>query len=154
MNESKKRQHKQLLTLIAIIGYVIVLFMSLHMGTVKALDDSLDIFSVFVQGLTHMSDEPLRIIFSSYTFAYAGFMTLAFLFVIAWLYYDNIINGPGEKNAMGSAKWNTDFTAYNKKYTDPQGDPSNGGNNNMIISLKYCVQSRIRLLSTLVNLIY
>ena len=78
MNESKKRQHKQLLTLIAIIGYVIVLFMSLHMGTVKALDDSLDIFSVFVQGLTHMSDEPLRIIFSSYTFAYAGLMTLAF----------------------------------------------------------------------------
>ena len=134
MNESKKRQHKQLLTLIAIIGYVIVLFMSLHMGTVKALDDSLDIFSVFVQGLTHMSDEPLRIIFSSYTFAYAGLMTLAFLFVLAWLYYDNIINGPGEKNAMGSAKWNTDFKAYNKKYTDPQGDPSNGGKNNMIIS--------------------
>ena len=134
MNESKKRQHKQLLTLIAIIGYVIVLFMSLHMGTVKALDDSLDIFSVFVQGLTHMSDEPLRIVFSSYTFAYAGLMTLAFLFVLAWLYYDNIINGPGEKNAMGSAKWNTDFKAYNKKYTDPQGDPSNGGKNNMIIS--------------------
>ena len=81
-----------------------------------------------------MEREPLEIILSIHSFTYVGLMTLIFVFAVVWIHNDSLINGPGEANPMGSAKWNTDLKAYNKRYSDPPKSVANDGEKNMILT--------------------
>ena len=134
MDEMKKKQQKQMITFFVIGMYVLSIFLALHIGTAKVLDSNPNFLGQIIDGFTHLEKKPFEIILSGYSFAYAGLMTLVFAFAVVWIHNDSLINGPGEANPMGSAKWNTDLKAYNKRYSDPPKSTANNGERNMILT--------------------
>ena len=132
MDELKKQQTKRMILMVGAVIYVFVLFWSLHIAT--AAYNGASFLGAIIEGLSHMEETPFYLVVSGYTFLYAGIMTIIFAFAAFWLYNDSLINGPGEANAMGSAKWNTDLKAYNKRYSDPPNSVSNDGDKNMILT--------------------
>lgn len=93
-------------------------FVAIHMGTVQIMSPKAGMLEVIQLAFKHMSESPFEMIFSSYTFVYMFIIGVIFAFAIMFLYLDGIINGNGEKYPFGSARWNTNWKGYNKKYTD------------------------------------
>jgi type IV secretion system protein VirD4 len=133
MDELKNKSYKQLLMGMVGIGYVFVLFYALHVGTVTATEQ-LPLLEALLKGLAHLKSAPFTIVFSGTTFLYIFILTIIFAGVVFYIRYDTMIRGPGEKNPMGSAKWNTDWKKYNKIYSDPPNSADNNGPNNMILT--------------------
>lgn len=134
MDEMKKKQQKQMIFVIAGVVYIFLLFVALHIGTAIAITGKDSFFEAIINGFNHLETNPFQIIWCGQTLVYIGIITLIFLFAAAWIYYDSIINGPGEKDPMGSAKWNTNLKAYNKRYSDPPNSTNNDGPQNMILT--------------------
>ena len=134
MDEMKKQQQKKMILIVSGFIYLFCIFLALHIGTATTITGDTNFFSAIINGLNHLESNPLQIILNGQSFLYMGIMTLLFAFVAAWLYYDSVINGPGEANPMGSAKWNTNLKAYNKRYSDPANSVNNDGPNNMILT--------------------
>ena len=134
MNELGKKSYKKLLTIMVGIAYLFFVFFSCHIATVRISAIDTDIFTLISLAMKHMSEHPFELVFSSFNLIYWFIITLIFVAVLALIYYDSIINGPGEKNPMGSAKWNTNWTAYNKRYSDPPNSKENNGPKNMILT--------------------
>ena len=133
MDELGKKSYKKLLIGIIGIAYLISIFFSLHMATVAVKSPNSGIFEIFSMATKHMSEKPFSFIFSQYNLIYWFLITIVFCVAVMMLYYDTIINGPGAKNPMGSAKWNTNWKAYNKRYTDPPNSQEHNGFKNMIL---------------------
>ena len=134
MEDLKNKQYKNLLGILAGGAYAFVLFIAVHVATLAPPGSGKSFFDVLLPALNNATTHPFAISLNANTLWYAFMATLLFAFAICLLYYDNIINGPGEKNPMGSAKWNTNWKAYNKKYTDPPKSPANDGPKNMILT--------------------
>ena len=134
MDELNKKYYKKLLIGIIGVAYIISVFFALHMATIKGTEDPASIFDLIDRTSSHMTHHLFSIQFNGYSFLYWFIATIIFVVAIALIYYDGIINGPGEKNAMGSAKWNTDWKRYNQKYSDPIGAAENDGEKNMILT--------------------
>ena len=133
MNELKKKSYKNLLVGMIAIAYIFILFYSLHVGTVMN-ETQENLLGSLYDGLLHMEQMPFTITFTSTTISAVFIVTILFVGIVAYIKYDTILRGPGEKNAMGSAKWNTDWKSYNKVYSDPPGSPDNSGSYNMILT--------------------
>lgn len=134
MEELGKKSYKKLLIIITGIAYFFAVFFSLHLATVAVTARDAGIFEIFSLASEHLSKKPFSFVFSEYNLIYWFLVTIIFVVVMALLYYDTIINGPGAKNPMGSAKWNTNWKAYNKRYTDPPNLEKHDGNKNMILT--------------------
>ena len=134
MDEMKKKQQKQMITIFVAVFYIFTMFVALHIATATQTNYSSNFITQIMEGLKHMEREPLEIVLCGNTFVYAGLMTLIFVFAVVWIHNDTLINGPGEANPMGSAKWNTDLKAYNKRYSDPPKSVANNGERNMILT--------------------
>ena len=134
MDEMKKKQQKQMITIFVAVFYVFTVFVALHIATARVIDYNPNFLEQILAGLQHLEREPLEIVLSIHSFTYAGLMTLIFIFAVVWIHNDSLINGPGEANPMGSAKWNTDLKAYNKRYSDPPKSVANDGEKNMILT--------------------
>ena len=134
MDEMKKKQQKQMITIFVAVFYVFTVFVALHIATARVIDYNPNFLEQILAGLQHLEKEPLEIVLSVHSFTYAGLMTLIFIFAVVWIHNDSLINGPGEANPMGSAKWNTDLKAYNKRYSDPPKSVANDGEKNMILT--------------------
>lgn len=134
MDELNKKSYKRMILIALGIAYLFCIYFSMHMATVKVVSESSNFLEIFSQASQHMSEHPFSFTFSEHNFTYWFLITMIFAATVALLYYDTIINGPGEKNPMGSAKWNTDWNRYNKKYSDPVGSVENNGEKNMILT--------------------
>jgi type IV secretion system protein VirD4 len=134
MDEMKKKQQKQMITIFVAVFYIFTMFVALHIATATQTNYSSNFITQIMEGLKHMEREPFEIVLCGNTFVYAGLMTLMFIFAVVWIHNDTLINGPGEANPMGSAKWNTDLKAYNKRYSDPPKSVANNGERNMILT--------------------
>ena len=134
MDEMKKKQQKQMITIFVAVFYIFTMFVALHIATATQTNYSSNFITQIMEGLKHMEREPFEIVLCGNTFVYAGLMTLMFVFAVVWIHNDTLINGPGEANPMGSAKWNTDLKAYNKRYSDPPKSVANNGERNMILT--------------------
>lgn len=134
MNELSKKSYKKLIGIMIGITYAFFVYFSLHLATVKISALDLNMFDLISYAFKHMSEHPFSFVFSSYNLVYWLIITLIFVATAALIYYDGIINGPGEKNPMGSAKWNTNWKAYNKRYSDPPNSKENDGPKNMILT--------------------
>lgn len=66
---------------------------------------------------------------------YLFYFTLLYVLFIAYMIFDterNKRDAAGKEN--GSAQWNTNMRAYNKKYSDPPNSPKNDGPYNMLLT--------------------
>ena len=118
MPSTKNNSTKKMITYFACCLFAFALFFSLHMGTVKVQYESADLLTIFSLASEHMSKHPLQINFNVHTITYLFLICLIMFFAFTYMYLDGIINGSGEKHSMGSARWNTDWKKYNKKYVD------------------------------------
>ena len=135
MNQ-KKPQDKNLYVALGIVGILFMLFFSCHAGKYVIEHPGTSLFSGMLNAFSHMTSAPLDIFpLSSYTFQAIGMIGLVALFIFMYIKIDNERNKgmmPGKE--AGSAKWETDYNKFNKKYTDPQGSTDHNGPFNMILS--------------------
>ena len=130
--KKKKEQNKMMMYLAGIV-YLFVLFYSLHVGTVMTITHETNIFNAFIKGLTHMEQYPFQFSFSLSTLT--AFLICTFIFAVAWIHYDGIVNGSEtDKQSGGTAKWNDNWKGYNKTFTDPKGKETHEGPKNMILT--------------------
>lgn len=132
--KKKKEQNKMMMYLAGIV-YLFVLFYSLHVGTVMTITHETNIFNAFIKGLTHMEQYPFQFAFSLSTLTAFLICTFIFIFAVAWIHYDGIVNGSEtDKQSGGTAKWNDNWKGYNKTFTDPKGKETHEGPKNMILT--------------------
>lgn len=132
-NTSKKADQKFYLGFgLIVIG--IVLIVLLHTTTLMTLNG----YS-FIEGLdgalTHLVQHPFQVEINALFFKYSFFGIAAAAFFAFFVYNDTIRNKhytTGEES--GTAKWHSNYKAYNEKYTEPYGQPVNTGENNMILT--------------------
>lgn len=116
-------------------------FLSLHVGYLMAqpIEDGAEEMSMAValqQAATQVFTNPTCVFpvqpeYFKYTLPFVGISA----FVLLYLFLDEKRNEhANEKIAQGSAKWNTDYAKYNKKYTDPPKSKKADGPLNMILS--------------------
>ena len=134
MNAMKEQMYKKFVIYFVVSLFVVALFFALHMGTVKIISPQSNLVDVFSLAFQHIQEKPLELGFSASTILYIFVIAILFAIVWAFLYLDGIINGNGEKYPMGSARWNTNWKGYNKKYTDPPAHSDHNGSNNMILT--------------------
>lgn len=131
-----KQNNKTIYIFIGASLYLFVILFSLHVGKYMHLHPTEDLFSALFNGLNSLTSNPfnfLPIAFES--FKILGIATLLVAFMVFAIVVSNEKNKasmPGKES--GTAKWNTDFNAYNKQYTDPKGSTDHHGKNNMILS--------------------
>ena len=137
MNPHKKN-NKPFYIFFGLTTYLFMLYLSLRASTLQILN----IETSFSQALIHILDNiweaPFLIQFSpKYSFSAIGITTLIFIAIAVFVIIEaqkNHHDMAGEES--GSAKWNDDINAYNKKYSDPCGSTDNSGKKNMIFTDK------------------
>lgn len=115
------------------ILYLLLLLFTLHMGCIKPEYENNPI-KIMQLAMEHIQEKPLAILpFTSYSFVYSMVGTCIFGIIMLYAYL-MVIRRDTDKDAGGSAKWNTDMKAYNKKYNTPFGSPETNGPDNMILA--------------------
>ena len=129
----KKNQATQYILFFLILG-IFLIFFSLHLGTVQG-DRKVPIFEVLNDAIVHMEEQPLSVKWTSSTSRYL-LLFLSFLGMAAVMVQANYDREkrrfPGKE--QGSAKWNDNIKAFNKKYNEPYGKAISEGKDNIILS--------------------
>ena len=129
--DAKKRK-KQLFQTFLIFGtllYLVVIYFTLHIGHMPAVNSKLSGFDLISAGIQHALSKPLMIL-PIVDVSYLLYGSFLFLIVIAYVYFSEKRRDV-DKNASGDAEWNDNMAAYNKKYNEPFGkakDTSGYGN--------------------------
>lgn len=131
-----KQDNKKLYIIFGAIMYAFILIISFHIGRQMHLQPHLNMFEALTAGLDSFMSNPLDFFpIAKESFSAIGIATMGAAIAVLIVKVNQERNKhsmPGKES--GSAKWNTDFDAYNKKYTDPPGSTSKNGNYNMILS--------------------
>ena len=136
-NEQRKKQEMRTIKFFSMILCVMLSYVGFHMAIVHT--ETSNIGNDIVNGFKHLVDKPLVIIpsdgFNIYTLMYVGgIFLITGLFAMYFYYYSK--RRLYDKGAAGTAEWNTNLKAYNKKYTSPFGKEDNSGYDNIILSQK------------------
>lgn len=130
-----KKNSKSLYIFMAIVVYISLIFLSFHLAAFYAKSPDADIFSALNAATTSLTKNPFGVKVYPQGFKILLIFTFIMGIAAASLWIENERNKqsmPGKEN--GSAKWNTDYDGYNKKYTSPFGKKDNNGPDNMILS--------------------
>lgn len=133
--DPNKPNNKSLYIFFGIFAYLFFCFAGLHIGTVYEQNPSSGIVNSLMDGLEHLESAPFDIVITGSTIKALGLTTLLFALIVMYIVFDSEKNKrtlPGKES--GSAAWNNDLKAYNKKYTDPKNSPQNNGQYNMILT--------------------
>ena len=115
------------------ILYLLLLLFTLHMGCIKPEYENNPI-KIMQLAMEHIQEKPLAILpFTSYSFVYPMIGTCIFGVIMLYAYL-MVIRRDTDKDAGGSAKWNTDMKAYNKKYNTPFRSIKTNGADNIILA--------------------
>ena len=115
------------------ILYLLLLLFTLHMGCIKPEYENNPI-KIMQLAMEHIQEKPLAILpFTSYSFVYPMVGTCIFGIIMLYAYL-MVIRRDTDKDAGGSAKWNTDMKAYNKKYNTPFRSIKTNGADNIILA--------------------
>lgn len=131
-----KKKNKLIFILAGVATYLFLMILSLQASALMAADVYLKYgealstaFGQIISGNIHIF--PLTAMSGKSAMA----ITIIFVFFSAWFVFENEKNANlVNKNQNGSAKWNTDLRAYNKRYSDPPNSTKNDGPNNMILT--------------------
>ena len=131
-NEKRKKQQMSSIKIFSIILCILVSYVGFHMAVVHT--ETSNFVSDITNGFKHLIEKPLIIMpFTVYTVLYVGGVFLfTGLFAMYFYYYSK--RRLYDKGAAGTAEWNTNLKAYNKKYTSPFGKEDNSGYDNIILS--------------------
>ena len=132
--DKKNKQSMQNLILIGIIGFCILEFAALHMGYVQR-EQGQNPIDVMSEALAHMSNEPMVIMpFTIYTLKYSFAMCGVLAVALMWYYVWEKAR-EHDKDASGTAHWNTDYKGFNRRFNTPFGNAKDtSGYDNMILS--------------------
>lgn len=111
-------------------GWVLLLYIVLHVMQVRYSNSGANIFELLIAGLTHISQKPFEL---GYSLSDPGAFFLALLAVtviyVFTLMYMDLQTQRNEhadpRTAQGSADWNNDFKGFEQKFTIPKkkGEP-------------------------------
>lgn len=131
-----KKENRILYIIIAVIAYIFVFLFAVHTGNYISHNPDANAISAFGEGLNGLTESPIDIFpLTKGAFKYVGYFTFAYALALLWIVVENEKNArtmPGKEK--GTAKWNNNMRAFNKKYTDPPKKTTYGGPNNMILT--------------------
>ena len=117
---------------IAIIIYLMLIFLTLHYCAIMKEQPNADVFSIIGKLSTHVTKSPLSIAFNIKA---VGMVTLVYGSICIYQYLQAETNHHDcAGKEAGSASWNTDYKGYNKQFTSPFGKVAHDGEDNMILS--------------------
>lgn len=127
-----KKNDKSFYVFFAVAIYLFVVFLICHFAAIIKEQPDADVFNAISQLQDHILETPFDIVIN---WSYIGMATLVMAIAGLLLYVDDQRNHHDAAGIeAGSAKWNTDYKNYNKKYTSPFGKEKNDGYDNMILS--------------------
>lgn len=127
--EKRKKQLFQTFMIFGGLLYLLVVYITLHIGHMPAIEPDLSGIELIGAGVQHALSKPLMIL-PIVNYSYLLYGSLIFLMGIAYIYF-NEKRKDVDQNASGDAHWNNNMAAYNKKYNEPFGnakDTSGYGN--------------------------
>ncbi len=135
MGQDKKKQYRlQNFIVFGLLIFAVLEYFALHMGYVQQ-ERGQNFFTVMELAAEHIVKEPLIFMpFTSYTGMYSLFF-LAMLFICLLYFWIQQTMRDHDKDASGSAHWNADMKAFNKRFNTPFGDGKDtSGYDNMILA--------------------
>ena len=112
--------------------YLLAMFATMHYCAIVAAQPDIDMLAALNMLSSHMLTQPFNVVFD---FETLGTITIVGVLGVLLMYSNDAKNkhDMAGKEA-GSAHWNTDYNAFNKKYNTPFGKTANNGDDNMILS--------------------
>ena len=112
--------------------YLLAMFATMHYCAIVAAQPDIDMLAALNMLSSHMLTQPFNVVFD---FETLGTVTIVGVLGVLLMYSNDAKNkhDMAGKEA-GSAHWNTDYNAFNKKYNTPFGKTANNGDDNMILS--------------------
>ena len=136
-----KKSNAPFYLMMAAVLTVIMTFLAMHMGYCEMIltekgETDIGIFKLLQGAIETISSNPFCVFPpKSEYFSNLPVMLIFTYLLVGYVFYDEQRNKhDSSKIVQGSAKWNTDYKKYNKKYSDPAGSKKNDGSYNMILS--------------------
>lgn len=135
---SKKKKTYMILAISLIVMYLLLIFYYIHVKLVLEENPAMDIFTGLSEGFKDILIQPFAIFpLPSGIFMFI-LITLLIIGFVALVMWSTTVNRAHYKDseAQGAAKWleEKDLAEYDKKFTEPFGQPSHDGRGNMILS--------------------
>lgn len=131
----KKTQLKETVILGGLV-YAVLMLLILHTSAYMAYDYQITFFDALQLAGKALTSHPFQFVAApkacgSYIFMATMLYALAALYMYAGYKKDLHMMSNA---SYGTAHWNTDLDAYNKRFTDPADKPSKDGNKNLILT--------------------
>ncbi len=131
-DQRKKYRRQNILTFGAIL-FMVLEYFALHMGYVQE-ERGQNIFTVMGMAVGHIIKEPLTFMpFQVYTLWYSLFFLFLLALGLLYFWIQETMRAH-DRDASGTAHWNTDMKSYNKRFNTPFGKTETNGYDNMILA--------------------
>lgn len=144
--KARSKMRKQTYMLFIAMATPLIIYIALHMGYVQDSPNE-NPGEVILKAIIHITEKPL-VMFPNSIHSLKYMAIMFFVLIIGVLSVS--VKGKltdADKDASGSAQWNEDRAAYNKKFNEPFGDPKKtNGYSNMILGkdLRLSTEGRTR----------